>query len=165
MCSIQKEKCCTVSACDLNTSINTREESVKDLTKKVDCDKEKTATEIGQYYKCCTLSPVAPTSLINIDCCQKTKPCVSHFCTAVQGECNNYELTPYGKDFVCKTGRLIQKCLCVKFNGLQDTCKHSGCCTKIGCMKPLFPNCPPARQWKNDYICIKKKPNQCCLNE
>lgn len=109
MCSIQKEKCCTVSACDLNTSINTREESVKDLTKKVDCDKEKTAPEIGQYYKCCTLSPVAPTPLINIDCCQKTKPCVSHFCTAVQGECNNYELTPYGKDFVCKTGRLVSK--------------------------------------------------------
>lgn len=51
----------------------------------------------------------------------------------------------------------IQKCLCIKFNGLQDTCKHTGCCSRLGCMRPLFPNCPPARAWKNDYICKTKK--------
>ncbi|CAI6359262.1 unnamed protein product [Macrosiphum euphorbiae] len=158
MCTtIPKVKCCTVSACDLNTSINTREEKPNDLAKKVDCDKEKNPCETGQYYKCCTLSPVEPTPLINVNCCEKTRPCISNFCTAVKGECNNYDLTPYGKDFVLKTGRLIQKCLCIKFNGLQDTCKHTGCCSRLSCMRPLFPNCPPARQWKDDYICKTKK--------
>jgi len=109
MCSIPKVKCCTVSACDLNTSINTRDETAKDLVKKVDCDKQKNATEIGQYYKCCTLSPVEPTPLINVNCCEKARPCISNFCSAVKGECDNYDLTPYGKDFVLKTGRLVSK--------------------------------------------------------
>jgi len=109
MCSIPKVKCCTVSACDLNTSINTREETGKDFVKKVDCDKQKNATEIGQYYKCCTLSPVEPTPLINVNCCEKARPCISNFCSAVKGECDNYDLTPYGKDFVLKTGRLVSE--------------------------------------------------------
>lgn len=110
MCTtIPKVKCCTVSACDLNTSINTREEKPNDLAKKVDCDKEKNPCETGQYYKCCTLSPVEPTPLINVNCCEKTRPCISNFCTAVKGECNNYDLTPYGKDFVLKTGRLVSE--------------------------------------------------------
>lgn len=109
MCSIPKVNCCTVSACDMNTSINTREETVKDFVKKVDCDKQKHAEETGQYYKCCTLSPVEPTPLTKVSCCEKTRPCVSNFCSAVKGECDNYELTSYGKDFALKTGRLVSE--------------------------------------------------------
>ncbi|XP_015368494.1 PREDICTED: uncharacterized protein LOC107164969 [Diuraphis noxia] len=109
MCSIPKVECCTVSACDMNTSINTREETVKDLVKKVDCDKQKNATEIGQKYKCCTLSPVEPTPLTNVNCCEKARPCISSFFSAGKGECDNFELTPHGKDFALKTGRLVSE--------------------------------------------------------
>lgn len=101
---------CTVPACDLNTSINTREETAKDLVTKLDCDKQRRdPTEIGQYYKCCSLSPVEPNPLINIDCCKKKRPCLSNFCSAVNGECQDFELTPYGKEFVLQTGRLVSE--------------------------------------------------------
>ncbi|XP_026816080.1 uncharacterized protein LOC113555755 [Rhopalosiphum maidis] len=165
MNSPQYQKCYTEPACDKNTSINTQEETVKDHVKNVDCGNQKPATKNGQFYKCCTLSPVVPTPLINIDCCEKARPCKGNFCSSVNADCDDFELTPYGKEFVLRTGRLIQNCLCVKLNGLQDSCKHPGCCTKIGCMDIPFPNCPPARLWKNEYICRNKKKPQLCSDE
>lgn len=50
-------------------------------------------------------------------------------------------------------------CDCIKFNGLQDTCKHPGCCSKKGCMDNPYPTCPPAQKWKCNYMCkTHKKP-------
>ncbi|XP_015367988.1 PREDICTED: uncharacterized protein LOC107164618 [Diuraphis noxia] len=144
------------------TSFKTCQEPVKDHCKKEDCGYPKPTTETGQYHKCCALSPVAPTPLVRIDCCEKARPCRSNFCSPVNDDCDDFELTPYGKEFVLRTGRIIHNCSCVKLNGLQDSCKHAGCCTRIGCTDIPFPNCLPARLWKNEYICKnKKKPKSC----
>ncbi|KAL4103779.1 hypothetical protein QTP88_019118 [Uroleucon formosanum] len=173
----QEQKCYTEPACNQNTSLKTCQEPTcqepkcypepetvyktcqepeREHFKKVDCEYPKPSTKTGQFYKCCTLSPVAPNPLIQIDCCEKARACRGNFCSLVNADCDDFELTPYGKEFVLRTGRLIQNCLCVKLNGLQDSCKHAGCCTRIGCMDIPFPNCPPARLWKNEYICRNK---------
>lgn len=112
MNSPQNKKCCMVpAACDQNSSLNTREEPVKDYVEIVDCGKQPTtpATEYGQYYKCCNLSPAEPNPLLNIDCCEKYRPCKGNFCMTVNSDCDDFELTPYGKEYVLRTGRLVSE--------------------------------------------------------
>ncbi|XP_008179314.1 uncharacterized protein LOC100574530 isoform X3 [Acyrthosiphon pisum] len=170
----QEPNCHMEPTCDQNTSFKTCQEpkcypepetaykTCQEPVRKVDCEYPRPTTKTGQFHKCCTLSPVAPTPLIRVDCCEKLRPCRGNFCTSVNADCDDFELTPFGKEFVLRTGKLIKNCICVKLNGLQDSCKHAGCCTRIGCMDVPFPNCPPARLWKNEYICRNKiRPNSC----
>ncbi|KAF0760792.1 Uncharacterized protein FWK35_00025312 [Aphis craccivora] len=110
---------------------------------------------------CCTLSPVTPTPLTKANVCERQKLPNRNFCTTVRNECDVSELTAYGKEFIANNGKLASRCVCVKFNGLQDSCRHPGCYTKDGCLDNPFPTCPPARQWKIDYNSPKKNNKRC----
>lgn len=39
----------------------------------------------------------------------------------------------------------MQKCLCIKRNGLQDSCLMSDCMGYPACMTKLFPICDPGQ--------------------
>ncbi|XP_050541853.1 uncharacterized protein LOC126905819 [Daktulosphaira vitifoliae] len=43
------------------------------------------------------------------------------------------------------------KCICMKFNGLQDKCEHPDCKNKTECLKWPSPICLPAQNWKKYY--------------
>jgi len=105
------------------TAFKMCQEPVRDQFRKVECEYPKPTTKTGQYYKCCTLSPVAPTPLIRVDCCEKARPCRGNFCSSVNADCDDFELTPYGKEFILRTGRLVSGyfyiTFLIKFRNLQ----------------------------------------------
>ncbi|XP_003245545.1 uncharacterized protein LOC100575735 [Acyrthosiphon pisum] len=149
--------------CEQQNLMNTMKELQREnVNKRINCGQINPEMGPKKRTPCCTLSPVTPTPLIKTNVCERQRLPSRNLCTTVQNECDRPELTAYGKEFMANNGKLVTKCVCVKFNGLQDSCRHPGCYTKDGCLDNPFPTCPPAEQWKLDYAPKSKKNNGCC---
>ncbi|XP_025196761.1 uncharacterized protein LOC112595679 [Melanaphis sacchari] len=148
--------------CEQQNLMNTLKEIQRENTnRRINCGQVNRETIPRKRSPCCTLSPVSPTPLINANVCERQRLPNRNFCTTVKNECEVSELTTYGKEFIANKGKLASKCVCVKFNGLQDSCRHPGCYNKDGCLDNPFPTCSPAQQWKTDYNPSKRKNNGC----
>ncbi|KAL5238455.1 hypothetical protein ACI65C_005865 [Semiaphis heraclei] len=148
--------------CEQQNLINTMKEIQREnVNRRINCGQVNPEPTPKKRTPCCSLSPVTPTTLIKTNVCERQKLPSRNICTTARDECDRSELTAYGKEFMANNGKLVTKCQCVKFNGLQDSCRHPGCYTKNGCLDNPFPTCSPAQQWKIDYNPKIKKNNGC----
>lgn len=134
--------------CEHDNIVNKQiEQKKEEIRKTPDCNPPKTAVEEcpKKFSECCTLPPITPIPLIEIDSCKKPKcpneiPCCKTvidpgcnntkcpkdilcttvicpckktkcpnltFCTTINNECENFDLTPYGKEFAANTGKMV----------------------------------------------------------
>ncbi|XP_050539874.1 uncharacterized protein LOC126904695 [Daktulosphaira vitifoliae] len=131
--------------CEQDNLINSYKELQNNNQAKNDCNRPKSvpAAGLGKFSQCCKLSAISPIpSKACIQQTEKVRTVNDDYC---EGTCKRPSCTSTNvklKD---------QNCACVKFNGLQDTCRHPLCSTKRGCLDVPFPSCPPARKWKANF--------------
>ncbi|VVC37561.1 Hypothetical protein CINCED_3A019466 [Cinara cedri] len=172
----ESRDCCVMSpitpvTCPRNPPVKVKPNCLKQASEKVQCCalpiKPMAATPCRQYKNPsttkpnpCKKKPCGSAAPANNSCgakCDKISCGNRDFCTLKNNECENFELTEYGKEFAQQTGRTIQNCVCIKFNGLQDSCPHPSCGIRKGCLDNPFPTCPPAKQWKFETFCKNQR--------